>query len=160
MNKQRDLKTQRFIKCHGMTKTRIHRVWCSMRERCSNVHNKSYKNYGGRGISVCQEWQDDFMNFYNWAIANGYDENAKYGECTLDRIDVNDNYYPENCRWVDIKTQNRNYSKNHLITYNGETLCLTDMAIKYGIKPATVLWRIKNNKSLDEVFNDVDYRKR
>lgn len=89
-------------------KARLYNVWKSMRNRCSNPKDKSYGNYGGRGIRVCKEWNDSFIAFATWAYANGYDKNTKYGECTIDRIDVNGNYEPDNCRFVSIAEQNAN----------------------------------------------------
>lgn len=86
---------------------RLYYVWCCMRRRCNSPRYKGYQYYGGRGIKVSPEW-NDYGNFRNWAIQNGYDPNAKYGKCTLDRIDDNGNYAPDNCRWVDMKTQNNN----------------------------------------------------
>ena len=100
---------------HGKNHTRLYNVWVGMRQRCTDPKHKSYKNYGGRGISVCKEW-DEYLTFEQWALSNGYNSDAKYGDCTLDRIDVNGNYCPENCRWVDTKTQaqnKRNSKKNH-----------------------------------------------
>lgn len=98
-------------KTHGFTqnhkKERLYKLWVRMRARCSNCNSKDYKYYGGRGISVCKEW-DDYNNFRMWALMNGYDANAPHGKCTIDRIDVNGNYEPSNCRWVDMKTQNKN----------------------------------------------------
>jgi len=93
-------------KKHGMTKQRIHVCWSDMRQRCNNTKNKHYERYGGRGIKICDEWDNDFMSFYNWSIENGYDE-----KLTIDRIDNDKGYYPENCRWADRSTQNRN--KDH-----------------------------------------------
>lgn len=89
---------------HGKSYTRLHVVWRGMKQRCSNPSSNSYKNYGGRGITVCEEWQE-FKPFYEWAMANGFDESAKRGDCTIDRIDVNGNYEPSNCRWVTQKVQ-------------------------------------------------------
>lgn len=155
---KRNEKSGMYEKIHGMKNTRLYRVWCSMKERCNNPHNKSYKNYGARGIKVCNEWSVDFLSFHNWAMKNGYNENAKYGECTIDRIDIDFDYTPNNCRFVSLKEQNRNYSKNHIITYNGETMCFSDMADKYGVKRATALFRLKNNKPLDVVFSRKDFR--
>lgn len=105
-----DTVTKMFTK-HSMTKTRLHTVWSGMKARCNNKNHDSYHNYGGRGIRVCEEWINDFNAFYEWAIQNGYDENAKQGECTIDRIDNDGNYEPFNCRWVDMKTQAKNTRK-------------------------------------------------
>ena len=93
---------------HGKTKTRLFPVWQSMKDRCHCPSNHAYKYYGGRGIAVCDEWRYDFQKFYEWSIANGYDENAPKGQCTIDRIDNDKGYSPDNCRWVDMKVQNNN----------------------------------------------------
>lgn len=90
-------------KTHGMTGTRIFRIYCGMKNRCYNKTNKDYKHYGSRGIKVCDEWLADFMAFYNWAIANGYSD-----ELTIDRKDVNGNYAPDNCKWSTRAEQARN----------------------------------------------------
>ena len=88
-------------------KSRLYNVWVGMRQRCNDKNHTSYHNYGGRGISVCPEW-DDFETFESWALVNGYDPDAEYGKCTLDRIDVNGNYEPGNCRWISMSEQNKN----------------------------------------------------
>lgn len=92
---------------HGGFGSRLYNVWSRMLDRCRNPHNNRFKDYGGRGISVCQEWHD-YEAFERWALSSGYDENAKRGDCTLDRIDTNGNYCPENCRWADALTQRHN----------------------------------------------------
>ena len=92
---------------HGGRKERLYTVWANMHARCGHESRPDYKHYGGRGITVCAEWKN-YGNFRSWALANGYDENAPFGECTIDRIDVNGNYEPTNCRWVDMAEQSRN----------------------------------------------------
>lgn len=90
---------------------RLYNVWAAMKRRCYNRSCARYSVYGGRGITVCDEWQK-FEPFYKWAVSTGYNENAEYGKCTIDRIDVNGNYEPSNCRWVDMKTQAANKQRN------------------------------------------------
>lgn len=143
----------RYQKSHGMRRTKIYGVWCSMKERCGNSNHKSYKHYGAKGISVCDEWKNSFAAFFGWAISNGYKEGL-----TIDRIDVNGNYCPMNCKWVTYAQQNRNYSRNHFITYNGETLCLKDTAEKYGIKSVTLQFRLKSGYSIEEALLPIDKR--
>jgi hypothetical protein len=100
------------LETHRKTKTRLHTVWKSMKTRCYNPHSNSYKHYGERGITICDEWRNDFQAFYDWSMANGYDENAPRGQCTIDRIDNDKGYSSDNCRWADQKTQQNNKSNN------------------------------------------------
>ena len=152
VDRQRDDRG-RFVVKHGMKRTRLYRVWCAMKERCENPHNKSFPRYGGRGIHVCNEWKNSFERFRDWALKSGYSEGS-----TIARIDFTMGYEPENCRWVTTEVQNRNYSRNHMITYKGETKCMSDWADHFGIRRATVLYRIKAGKELDEVFEKIDGR--
>ena len=92
---------------HGDRDSRLYSVWKTMKKRCENKNCKSYKWYGTKGVSVCEEWQD-YIKFKKWAIENGYNENAPKGECTIDRIDPFGNYEPSNCRWVSMAEQAKN----------------------------------------------------
>lgn len=112
----------------GWGKTRLYRIYRAMRSRCTDKNHKSYKDYGGRGIKICDEWLDNSLSFYNWAMTNGYDDTL-----SIDRIDNNGNYEPSNCRWAAIKEQNRNNSNCHYLTYNNETHCLAEWAEILGI---------------------------
>lgn len=126
---------------HRQTGTRLHRLWINMRQRCRDSHTKSYNNYGGRGIKVCGEW-DSFERFKEWAESEGWDERKSGKEQSLDRIDVNGNYCPENCRFVSMKKQENNRRNTPMITYHGETLPIGEMASKYGLKRETLYDRI------------------
>jgi hypothetical protein len=98
---------------HGLSGTRLHRIWCAMKTRCYNKNQKHYYRYGGRGITVCNEWKNDFIKFKNWSESNGYSD-----ELSIDRIDNNGNYCPENCRWSTYKIQNTNRRKQkHLVVW-------------------------------------------
>ena len=108
---------------HGLEKHPLYCTWKNMKKRCNNPNASEYENYGGRGISVCEEWSNSFQNFYNWAINNSWSK-----ELTIDRIDVNENYCPENCRWANIKIQMNNTTKNHYIKYNGDTYTLSTLS--------------------------------
>ena len=117
---------------HGLSYTRQINIWRAMKNRCYNSKSEAYHNYGGRGITVCDEWLHDFKTFYDWAMANGYRD-----DLTIDRIDVNGNYEPSNCRWVNREQQANNQRGNHLVTYKGETHTIAEWArikhINYGV---------------------------
>lgn len=123
---------------HGKRHTRLYMTYYRLKQKCYNSNNKDYPNYGGRGITICDEWLNDFMSFYDWAINNNYRD-----DLTIDRIDVNGNYDPSNCRWVDTKTQNRNKRTNLQYTINGETHCLGEWCEILNLDYMKVYQRIK-----------------
>lgn len=128
----------RAMETHGLSyKSPVWQVWKNMRRRCYDVKNKRFKHYGGKGITVCDEWQD-FKNFHDWAMNNGYQKGL-----TLDRINNDGNYEPNNCRWVDAYVQANNQSRNHKITYNGETLTLSQWTRKLNF-PLHLIWKRLN----------------
>lgn len=137
-----------ICKKHGMFGTRIYNVWHTMKERCYVKSQSSYPNYGGRGIKVCEEWQE-FIPFMEWAYANGYDENAPRGQCTLDRIDPSGNYEPNNCRWATYKEQANNTKSTVFLTYKGETKPASEWSKIVGISQSAITQR-KNRGWTDE----------
>lgn len=98
-------------KTHGGRKDRLYKVWRGIHDRCTYPSHNRYKDYGGRGITMCDEWKE-YENFRTWAVENGYDPEAPRGVCTIDRIDVDGNYCPENCRWVSMEVQAQNKRRN------------------------------------------------
>lgn len=128
---------------HGLTNTRLFRIWGNMKDRCYNPNKSNYPYYGGRGIQICQEWLDNFENFYVWAINNGYQRNL-----SIDRINGNGNYEPSNCRWVTQKEQNNNRRDNKLITFKNETHTIPEWAEKLKINKhslSTAIYRDKRS---------------
>ena len=133
---------------------RLYIVWRGMKDRCNNPKHSSYSVYGGKGVSICDEWKV-FGNFCEWALANGYDENAPTGECTIDRIDVNRNYEPSNCRWVNKKVQANNKSNNRLATIEGKTDTITNWARTLGLKQGTVAMRLMRGDTPERALRPV-----
>lgn len=136
---------------HNLSNSKFMNTLKGMKSRCYNPKDKRYNNYGGRGITICDEWlcEDGLINFYNWLINNRYAENL-----TIDRIDSNKGYYPDNCRWVDMKTQQNNRTNNRLITYNNETMTLAMWAEKLGLNYKILANRIYSyGWSIEKAFN-------
>lgn len=130
-------------KTHGYgNKDRLYRIWSKMKSRCYSPSDRNYHRYGGRGIEICPEWRRDFMAFRNWSIDSGYQDNL-----SIDRIDNNGPYSPDNCRWTDRKVQNNNRRTNVYITYKGETHTAAEWAEITGIKEATLVMRKRNGWS-------------
>lgn len=137
---------------HGLSKTRLFNVWGKMKGRCCNPNNSHYKNYGGRGITICDEWLNNFQAFYDWAYANGYDENAPFGQCTLDRIDNNKGYSPDNCRWVTSIIQANNKRNNRIFTINGISHTVPEWARMYELDPKRVTCRLYLGWSIEKAL--------
>lgn len=139
---------------HRLSKTRLYNIYRGMKERCYNPKNETYRIYGNRGITICNEWNNDFVSFYNWAMANGYND-----KLTIDRIDVNGNYEPTNCRWATPKEQSNNTRRCIYVTYNNETHTLTEWARIIGADKEVIRTRYHRNKNdLDRVFYNGDLR--
>ena len=125
LQKQR---VQETIGKHGDTDSRLYNVWSAIKRRCYKDYEPKFSRYGGRGIKMCDEWRDDYTAFMEWSLANGYRYDMQRGECTLDRINNDGDYSPDNCRWVSLKKQANNRATNRYITFNGETHTIAEWA--------------------------------
>ena len=142
---------------HGGTiyNHRLYAVYTTMHQRCENPNCDYYDRYGGRGIYVCKEWsgENGFSNFREWAMNNGYNPDATKGECTINRIDNDGPYSPDNCEWVNRTVQMNNTSANRYLTYNGETYTVTEWANKLGINFSTIENRLCNGWSVEKTLS-------
>ncbi|MBE6943840.1 MAG: hypothetical protein E7453_06220 [Ruminococcaceae bacterium] len=132
---------------HGLSGTRLYLIWTNMKQRCLNENDSDFHRYGGRGITIYDRWTQDFEVFYNWAITNGYRE-----DLSIDRIDNDMGYFPDNCRWVSKKVQNSNKSNNIFITISGQTKTLSDWCRQYNCEYDTVRSRIRIGWSVEEAL--------
>lgn len=133
---------------HGKHRTRLYTIYKNMIKRCYCPTFKRFKNYGLRGIKVCDEWIKNKKSFFEWAVSNGYRD-----DLTIDRVDVNGNYCPENCRWITNAEQQKNTTRNHRVTYNGETHCIAEWARITGIPEYRIHSRLKSGWDVNDVFN-------
>ena len=151
-------RTSESNKTHGLQNTRIYNIWTKIKGRTLNIKNRQFPYYGGRGITICEEWKNDFMSFYNWAMSNGYSE-----ELSIDRIDNDGNYCPENCRWTTPTIQNRNQRtrKDNTSGYRGVSfsknsnlyrvrICINKNYIYLGSFPTAVEGAIAYNNYIIE----------
>lgn len=129
--------------------TRLYRIWKTMIARTIYPSQDGFKNYGGRGIKVCEEWLDDFYKFKNWAMSNGYDD-----DLTIDRINCDGNYEPSNCKWSSRKEQNNNQRRTIKLTYQDITHNLTEWADLLGIKYNTLYHRYKKNYPIEKILKE------
>lgn len=131
---------------HGRHPKKLYAVWHHMKDRCFNPNNSRYHRYGGRGITICPEWRYDFAVFREWALTHGYQEGL-----TIDRIDNDGNYQPENCRWITNLEQQNNKANSRLITAHGETHTIAEWARILNIDPRTLHHRFARGKSPEEI---------
>lgn len=134
---------------HGQRHTRIYSTYTKIKDRCYNPNNPSYSRYGGRGITICDEWKKNPESFIKWAYDNGYDEKAAYGECTLDRIDNDKGYSPDNCRWVNEQVQANNRRSNKRYEYNGETHTIAEWSRILNVNMGTMVSGLLNGKTIE-----------
>lgn len=135
--------------CHdiwnGRSGEKLYSVWDNMRKRCSDPNGKRYKNYGGRGISVCEEWKNNYLAFAKWAEENGYEDGL-----TIDRINNDGNYEPSNCRWTDRITQANNRTTNVIMEYKGFKGTIADICREFSANYGLVIERMNRGRTLAE----------
>ena len=149
LNKIRLFNKKNKVK-HGMRNTRIYRIWQAMKGRCKYPGVHGYENYGGRGIKVCEEWATSFENFLSWSYSHGYDNTL-----SIDRIDVNGNYEPNNCRWVNNETQCNNKRNTKYITYKGKTQSLHLWCKELNLDHNFISRRLRNKSwSIERIFEE------
>jgi hypothetical protein len=142
------LKTAERLKTHGESKTKLYGVWCAMRRRCYLKTTKDYKNYGARGIKVCDQWNEGYQSFKDWALQFGYVEGL-----TLERNDVNGDYTPDNCAWITKAEQAKNTRRSVMLTIEGETKPLTQWAEIHGMNKGTLGSRYRSRRwSMNEIL--------
>lgn len=133
-------------------KGRLYEIWKNMRRRCNDPKNKRWKNYGGKGIKICDEW-NDYLTFRTWAYSNGYRD-----DLTIDRIDIDKGYTPENCKWSTAKEQANNTSRNHFITYEGKTYTMSQFADYIGLSYSALQHRIERGWSIERIVSQPQRR--
>jgi hypothetical protein len=132
---------------HGDYKERLFHIWEQMRARCSNKNLPSYKNYGGRGIVVCDAWLNDYLPFKEWALSHGYQNNL-----SIDRKDNNGNYEPSNCRWATKGVQANNTRSNHFLTFNNQTMTISEWSQKLNISQDIIYSRLKRGWTIEQTL--------
>lgn len=140
---------------NNRTKRRLYLTWQSMRRRCSDPNHGAYLCYGGRGIKVCLEWENDYWAFERWAMLNGWHEGL-----TLDRIDNDKGYSPDNCRWATSKVQNNNQRRNVVLEYQGKRQTLTQWAEELGILVTTLYRRYERGWSVERMLTEPVHKRK
>ena len=128
---------------HHFLNTRLYRIWAGMKKRCYNQNCRAFKWYGAKGISVCEEWTNSFLCFRDWALKNGYND-----QLTIDRIDSDKNYSEDNCRWVDMRTQNANKKNNRIVFFQGKNMCVSEVSRISNTPYTTIISRLNKGLSL------------
>ena len=150
----REISKAGITKKHGKYQSRLYSIWHKIKERCLNPNVKEYKNYGGRGITICDEWLRDFQVFYDWSMSHGYEDNL-----SIDRIDVNGNYEPDNCRWITNLKQQNNRRDNIFLDCNGEKLTVAELSRKYDIPYPTMIDWVKRQKlTFNQILEKISAR--
>lgn len=168
IKEERNLTSERVKSCgclaieksttHGLTKHPLYMKWVDMIRRCYDPRQKYYFHYGGRGIKVCDEWKENFIDFYGWAMANGWKKGL-----SIDRFpDNNGDYEPNNCRFATPLQQRRNIRTNYIIVINGESLCMSEAVEKYSLVSYETVCKRKQNgwNDLDAIFMPKQFKKR
>lgn len=140
-------KTNHPGRIHGMARSRLDNTLDNMIKRCENPKDKRWDRYGGRGISICHEWRTNRKSFYDWALANGYDPSL-----TIDRINVDGNYQPSNCRWVTASEQQNNTSRNRYLEWNGRRETVANWARELGVRNMALQHRVDRGWSVERIF--------
>lgn len=138
-------KTERRSENYGYVGTRLYDIWTGIKKRCKNPNNKAYKWYGGRGIKICIEWDERYLEFHRWSMENGYAENL-----SIDRKNVDGNYEPGNCRWVLKSFQNNNKRDNRTEIYNGQEMTISQISNETGKPYTTIIGRLNRGLSIEE----------
>lgn len=138
---------------YSLKKDRLYHIYNSMRQRCYNRNAIKYKNYGGRGIKICDEWLKDFTSFKKWALKNGYDYNKTRKEQSLDRINNNGNYEPNNCRWVTHSENCRNRNNNVYLTKDNVSKTIAEWCEELNLNQRTVLDRAKKYNDINDILS-------
>jgi hypothetical protein len=144
----------KYSTTHGLSKnddgsaTRLYTIWLGMKRRCYSKLSKSYKTYGALDIKVCDEWKNSYLNFYTWAISNGYNDNL-----TIERRNFNGDYAPENCTWIPNSEQAKNRRNNIYLNVDGEVLTIAECARRKNISRATLKYRISHGYNLNDALN-------
>lgn len=142
-----------YTKKYSNFDKRLYRIWVQMKQRCSNPHTREYRNYGARGISVCDEWINDYAAFHDWAVHNGYSD-----ELSIDRIDNNLGYTPQNCRWATQAEQANNKRNTQFVDFNGIKTPVGEAARRIGIDHSTLGARLRRGWDLDRALSSKMYR--